>query len=120
MRTVLTAFLVIAALGISSLATAEEKTVPDSLAKNHVGQSVAVKGTVAKVSVSGSGTTYLNFGGTFPNQTFTAVIFASDAAAFSNPKQWEGKRVIAKGKVELYKGKPEIVLHKASQLSLAP
>jgi len=119
MRKALTALLVVIALGSWSLAYADEKTVPDSLAKNHVGESVAVKGVVAKVSVSGSGTTYLNFGGTFPNQTFTAVIFASEASAFTNPKQWEGKRVIAKGKVELYKGKPEIVLRKASQLSLA-
>jgi len=119
MRKALTAFLLVIVLGSWSLASADEKTVPDSLAKNHVGETTAVKGTVAKVSVSGSGTTYLNFGGSFPNQTFTAVIFTSDAAAFSNPKQWEGKRVIARGKVELYKGKPEIILRKASQLSLA-
>ena len=119
MRKALIAFLVTVALGVSSLASAEEKTIPDSLAKNHVGENVAVKGTVAKVSVSASGTTYLNFGAPFPNQVFSAVIFSSDAAAVSNPKQWEGKRVVARGKVELYKGKPEIILRKASQLSSA-
>ena len=75
MRKALTAFLVVIALGSWSLASAEEKAIPDSSAKSHVGETVAVKGTVAKVSVSGSGTTYLNFGASFPNQTFTAVIF---------------------------------------------
>ena len=120
MRKAFTAFLVTIALGSWSVASAEEKTVPDSLAKNHIGETVAVKGTVAKVSVSSSGTTYLNFGGTFPNQVFTAVIFSADAASFPKPQQWEKQRVIARGKVELYKGKPEIILKKATQLSLAP
>jgi exonuclease VII large subunit len=120
MRNAWTTFLLLIALGISSHVAADDRTISDSEAKNHVGQTLGVKGTVANVFVSPKGNVFLNFGASYPAQTFSAVIFSSDAAAFPNPQQWQGQRMIAHGKVTLYKGKPEIILKKALQLSLAP
>ena len=61
-----------------------------------------------------------NFGAAYPRQTFTAVNFRSAASRFTNPQQWEGKRVRVTGKVRLYRDRPEIVLEASSQLAAAP
>jgi DNA/RNA endonuclease YhcR with UshA esterase domain len=90
---------------------------PDK-AKDHVGERATVVGVVTQVSVSRGGTTFLNFGAKFPNHVFTAVIFKSAASQFPEPQQWDGKRVNVSGAIQLYRGKPEIVLNTASQLRL--
>jgi DNA/RNA endonuclease YhcR with UshA esterase domain len=58
----------------------------------------------------------LNFGGSYPQQTFTAFIPVRNAATFPNAHELQGKTVEVSGPVKLYKGKPEIVLETASQL----
>ena len=62
----------------ASLALAEDgRTVFDSDAAKHVGETVSVRGLVASVYTSKSRTTFINFGKAYPHHTFTAVIFAS-------------------------------------------
>lgn len=117
--------LVLAALSTMAVAPtnrlcAQEPVVADTAASHHVGQTVTVEGSVASVHEARSGTTFLNFGSAYPNQAFTAVIFRSAASRFPNPQQWEGKRVRVTGQVRLYRGKPEIILETASQLTVAP
>jgi DNA/RNA endonuclease YhcR with UshA esterase domain len=109
-----------ASLAVSTLASAQQRTIPDSAAAAYVGQAVAVEGTVVNVHATRTETTFLNFGSAYPNQTFTAVIFRSAVNRFPNPQQWEGKRVRVTGQVRLYRGRPEIVLEEQSQLVLAP
>jgi hypothetical protein len=74
---------------------------------------------VAKVFTSKSGNTFLNIGAAYPNQTFTCWIppasSVSKSAALSDI---EGKRVKITGRIELYKGKPEIRIDVASQLEI--
>ncbi len=101
-------------------APAQQSLVRDSEAAAHLGESVTVEGTVASVHVTRSGTTFLNFGTAYPNQTFTAVIFRTAASKFPNPQQWEGKRVLVTGKVKLYRDRPEIVLEDPARLVPAP
>ena len=43
-------------------------------AKNHIGETVGVRGLVEQVSVSKKGHAFLNFGGHYPNQTFTGFV----------------------------------------------
>ena len=68
-----------------------------------------VEGTVAKVFTSKSGNTFLNIGAAYPNQTFTGWIPNSspikDSAVLDGI---EGKLVNITGRIETYKGKPEI------------
>jgi DNA/RNA endonuclease YhcR with UshA esterase domain len=64
------------------------------------------------------GNIFLNMGGTYPNQSFTAFISSSSAAQFSNPQQYEGRTVSVSGEISLYKGKPEIKVHLPSQISV--
>jgi DNA/RNA endonuclease YhcR with UshA esterase domain len=73
--------------------------------------------SVDGVHQTGKGTIFLNMGGKYPNQAFTAFISSSSAAKFSNPEQYEGRTVSVSGKISLYKGKPEIKVNSASQIT---
>jgi DNA/RNA endonuclease YhcR with UshA esterase domain len=92
----------------------EPRTRP-SEATNHIGQTVVVKGTVAQVTKRDT-IVYLNFEKKFPAQVFTAVIRQRDFAEFPEVEKVQGKTVEVDGKVELFKGQPQILLTKKSQL----
>ena len=66
---------------------------------------------------SGKGNIFLNMGGKYPNQAFTAFIPSANAAQFPNPQQYEGQTVAVSGKITLYHGKPEIIVNSPSQIS---
>jgi hypothetical protein len=61
--------------------------------------------------------TFLNLAKPYPNQVFTAVIWGSDRSKFGTPEtSLNGKQVCVTGRIELYRGKPEIVVHDTNQL----
>jgi DNA/RNA endonuclease YhcR with UshA esterase domain len=93
------------------------KCTPQDAAK-HVGDTCTITGTVDGVHQSGKGNIFLNMGGKYPNQEFTAWIPSSSAAQFPNPQQYEGRTVSVSGKITLYKGKPEIIVNSPSQISV--
>lgn len=95
---------------------AQNTHIKDEQAGAYVGQRVVVEGTVAAVFVSRAGNTFLNFGAAYPNQDFSAVIFADNASSFRDVEQLEGRRVAVSGRVRIYRGKPEIILRSADQL----
>lgn len=90
--------------------------IPDSQAVAHIGQTVTVRGLVSNVHVSGKGTVFIDFGGPYPEQDFTAVIFASAASAFGDASRFDGKYLEVTGTVSMWKGKPEIVVQSPSQI----
>jgi DNA/RNA endonuclease YhcR with UshA esterase domain len=93
------------------------ETIRADQAQAHVGQEVTVEGAVSEVHTAASGrVTFIDFGGHYPNNAFTAVIFARDASKFPNVQALDGKVVDVTGTVSLYKGKPEIVLNNAAQI----
>jgi DNA/RNA endonuclease YhcR with UshA esterase domain len=95
---------------------AQSLHITDEQAAAHVGQQVTVQGTVSSVYTSRGGNTFINFGGSYPNQDFTAVIFSEASSSFPNVDPLQGKQVEVSGVVRLYHGKPEIILRSASQL----
>jgi DNA/RNA endonuclease YhcR with UshA esterase domain len=105
-------------LGLVLAATpAVAETIKPADARTHVGQTVTVEGVVSEVHVvSGSGMTFIDMGGRYPNNTFAGVIFRDDASKFPNVAALNGKTVDVTGPVSLYKGKAEIVLKTAAQL----
>src|SRR5262249_53751237 len=115
-------FLTLAALLVGSLsitALAQTSTViPDSEAAQHTGQNATVEGVVVAVSASKKGNAFINFGGVYPNQTFTGWIPAGTPLA-SDPsiQSLQGKRVKITGLIELYRGKPEIRILSKSQIT---
>lgn len=82
-------------------------------AKAHIGEVVTVHGTVDEVKVSAKAI-FLDFGGKYPNSVFTVVAFNMDWA--DALKAYQGKTISVNGTVVLYKGKPEIMLHKLDQI----
>jgi DNA/RNA endonuclease YhcR with UshA esterase domain len=104
---------VIAALAIAQAPA----TYTATEAAKHVGETATVKDRVESVHQSGKGNIFLNMGGKYPNQAFTAFIPSSSAAQFSQPQQYEGRTVAVSGKITLYRGKPEIVVTSQSQIT---
>ena len=88
---------------------------PDS-AKYFEGKLTTVCGKVSGTHVGKSGVMMLNFGKEFPDNSFTAVAFEGDVSKFKSANHYDGKQVCVTGKVQMYKGKPEIILNEASQL----
>ena len=109
------AALLNSALTAPSPALAE--TVAPSAASSHVGQTVTVKGIVDYVHTAArSGVIFIDLGGRYPNNTFTAVIFYEDTGKFPHVGALRGRTVEITGRVRLYEGRPEIILRAASQL----
>lgn len=100
-----------------SLAPALAQPIAPSEAEAHAGQSVTVEGTASAVRASPSGrATFIDIDGAYPDNSFTAVIFAKDAGKFSNLNSLDGKTVDVTGPVQLYKGRPEIIVTETAQL----
>jgi hypothetical protein len=92
------------------------RTISPAETANHVGEEVVVEGQVSQVGASErSHTLFVNFGG-YPNHVFTAVIFSKNLPSFSDARSWEGKTIRVRGKVQVYRGKPEIVLERREQV----
>jgi len=91
-------------------ARAEElPVIKDSEAIQYVGKSVEVRGFVVSVTTSPLGTTLINFGRDYPNQTFAGFIAAgSKIATDQRIATLQGKTIGITGTIELYQGKPEI------------
>ena len=100
-----------------TLALAE--TIAPSETRQHVGQTVTVEGVVTEVNTTDrSGVTFLDMGGHYPNNAFTAVILRDDAGKFPDVKTLEGKTIDVTGTIKLCKGKTEIMLNDAGQIKL--
>lgn len=113
----------IAVIGFSLFAlpsgAAQAANLTPEEASTHVGRVETVCGIVASAHYAErthSQPTFLNLGEPYPNQVFTAVIFGSDRAKFGQPETLQGKNICVSGKIELYRGKPEIILHDHGQL----
>jgi DNA/RNA endonuclease YhcR with UshA esterase domain len=100
----------------SSIAQAPPTYTAAEAAK-HVGETATVTDKVDGVHQSSKGNIFLNMGGKYPNQAFTAFIPSASAAQFPQPQQYEGRTVAVSGKIALYKGKPEIIVNAPSQIS---
>jgi DNA/RNA endonuclease YhcR with UshA esterase domain len=98
--------------------SAQAETITPRDASQYVGNYVTVTGEVSQVSRSNGGTTFINFGGRFPNHVFYAVIFKNRASAFPGVFELQGRNVAITGEVSLYNGKPQIILSSPSQLEV--
>jgi hypothetical protein len=94
------------------------RTYSFSHASKEVGKYATITGKVAEVSISETGTVFLDFGGAYPNQSFTAVIPAGESSSFIELGAYRGRSVDVTGRVHLYRGKPEIVVRSQHQLKL--
>lgn len=103
----------------------ETKRVSDPLIEKitgYIGKLVRVTGKVVTSHIAKSGTVrFLNFGAN-PNAAFTAVIFTNDLEKFrvlGEPTEYYlHKKVALTGTLEMYKGKPQIILKTTKQITV--
>jgi DNA/RNA endonuclease YhcR with UshA esterase domain len=95
------------------------KVIKYSEATWYVGKEVEVRGRVTSVTTSPLGTTFINFGGEYPNQKFAGFIAAgSRTAADERLTMIQGKIISITGTIELRQGKPEINIVSADQIKV--
>src|SRR5437870_4591569 len=114
--------LTLAALILGSVCAAAP-TITAEEAAGHVGETATVCGIVASakyaISVRGQ-PTFLNLDRPYPSQVLTVVIWGSDRATFGQPEvEYGNKRICVTGLVESYKGKPEIIARRPSQIEVS-
>lgn len=114
---------VIIALLFTAITTqlyAQKEIKPEEV-KDHVGDSVIVQGKISGVRFFETNSrTLINVGAQYPNQVFTIVILPDvrnqlHVIPTSNDA---GNIVWVTGRVELYKGKPQIVVKNIHQLDI--
>ena len=111
--------IAILALLLSAILARADKpiVIKDSEAIQYVGKEVEVRGRVVSVTTSPLGTTFINFGGEYPNQTFAGFIAAwSSLAKDQRLTMIEGKIISISGTIELREGKPEINVVSTDQI----
>ena len=91
-------------------------------AKSHIGQQATVCGTVKTArwaSASNRKPTFLNLDEPYPKQLFTVVIFEEHRSKFSPPpeEQFKDKAICVTGKIEDFRGLPEIVVTEPKQIT---
>lgn len=93
------------------------ETIPISVASAHIGQIETVEGVVSEVHTARSGkATFIDLGGVYPDQLFTGVIFARSMSAVGDVSDLAGKTVDITGRIQLYDGKPEIIVTSRAQI----
>jgi hypothetical protein len=106
---------------ITSAAFAQKEIKLEEVDK-HVGDSVTVSGKVygGRHFPNGEGApTLLNLGAAYPNQLLTVVIRGTARKEFSGvpERDLQDQEIRVSGKVDLYKGKPQIVVYSIAQLA---
>ena len=91
--------------------------IPASAAKQHIDADAIVSGKIAEVNRA-ERLVRLNFDKPFPNQTFTAVIFANKTNLFPEIEKLKDKNAEISGKIAQYRGRPEIILTSPNQLKV--
>ena len=113
-------FIAMLALLLCAIAARADKpiVIKDSEAIQYVGKEVEVRGCVVCVTTSPLGTTFINFGGEYPKQSFAGFIAAgSPMAADQRLTMIQGKTIGITGTIRLRDGKPEIEIVSADQIT---
>ena len=97
-------------------------TITVDEASNHIGETLTVCGKVfgGKYLENSNGKpTLINMGASYPNNSFTLVIFGDTRVNFSyTPEEYlNNKNICVTGLIKMFKGKPEIVVSNESQIT---
>lgn len=90
--------------------------LPFDKAKDHIGETLCVKGRVLKVSIGRTGIHFLNFCEDYRTCPFSVVIFPRDLRDVGDVRHLENRDVEVYGLVKSYNGQAEIILRDVTQL----
>ena len=77
-----------------------------------------VEDTVREVTVTDSGTVFLNFGAAYPDEVLTVVVMKDTRPRFPGVETWKGKKVHIEGVVSDRQGHRRIILRDRGQAAL--
>ena len=101
----------------------EIKTIKIEDASNYIGEKVKICTRIygSKYNENSKAPTLLDAGANYPNNPLTLVIWADKRANFKNPPEvfYKGKNICVTGTLQLYKGKPEMIITKEEQIELS-
>jgi len=89
-------------------------------AGQHTGETACISGRVLRVYTSRSESAFLDFCSNYRDCPFSSVIFASDRAKFGDLSALNGREVEIQGRISVYNGRPEIVIHDPEQVHVLP
>ena len=92
------------------------KTYSYTEASSHIGETALIEGKVVEVFTSSSNTTFFDYCSNYKSCPFSAVIFSSAKNKFGDLKQYQGRVITIKGKLQSYQGRAEIVLTTPDQI----
>lgn len=111
-------FLLTVVLGVVGTLTTAAATFSAADAKNHIGEQATVCGRIAgqRTATGSRGEpTFINLDAAYPDQIFTILIWGEDRSNVG-PLPADGERVCATGRIQEYRGVPEIVVKNKTQL----
>ena len=85
--------------------------------KSNIGKYVVLEVVISQVIMAQNGNLYLNIGGRYPNHKMSLVVFPENVKLLPEPEKYEGKKVIIKGKLSLFKNIPQIIIESPGQLT---
>jgi hypothetical protein len=98
-------------------APTQAAVIPATAAGSHTGRAATVEGVVSEVHTARSGAeTFIDVGGMYPNQAFTAVIPQRSMAAVGDVSGLRGRTVDITGTIEMYEGKPGVFITSRAQI----
>ena len=105
-----------------SLPSFAQDRITPAQAASYIGKQVMVcgRGMSARYSSKSKGQpTFLNLDKPFPDHVFTAVIWGEARAKFKSPPEilYRDKRVCVSGKVQSFKGLPQIEVNEPGQVN---
>jgi hypothetical protein len=90
--------------------------IPFTQARDHIGETQCITGTVLRVKPGYRGVTYFDFCEDFRVCPFTVVIFPGHLRDIGDVRQLQNRRVEIHGELKAYDGRAEIVLEQLRQL----
>jgi hypothetical protein len=90
--------------------------IPFEQARNHIGETQCVKGTVLRVQAGNGGVHFLDFCEDYRLCTFSVVVFSHDLKNVGDVSHLSGKLIEIRGEIKEYDDRAEIILESARQL----
>ncbi len=99
---------------------AAQKKLSPAEAKDHIGETATVCGTVVTTRYAASTRgqpTFLNLDKPYPSQVFTVVIWGNNRSKFGTPESdFKGKHICVTGEITEYRGTAEVVAANPKQI----
>ena len=115
-------YILIFFLLVTSSLFAQDTFISVNEVRDYIRQEVTVQGKVEQVvhltSVRGK-PTYFNMGGKYADNKFTLLLWESNKHKFTKGAQfYEGKTIKVIGRIETYRGKPQMVVNGPGQIEV--